>query len=210
MSQYLGRGATSRGRMTITPALTTIVSDVPYLKDANDKEAVIQGIVNLKNALKNVAGLTWTYPNSTVTPRDYVNNVRPSLLPSIPLSQTNIPQMVVSPSNRRSNHWMGTSKLGTDDGRIGGSAVVDLNAKVYGTDNLFVVDASIFPGVPTTNPSAYIVTAAEHASQKILALAAPAAVAKWGQCNGFGYTGSFFCAAGTTCQYQNDWYSQCL
>ncbi|KAK4155189.1 cellobiose dehydrogenase [Chaetomidium leptoderma] len=192
MSQYLGRGATSRGRMTITPSLSTVVSDVPYLKDANDKEAVIQGIVNLQKALSKVQGLTWNHPAAGISARDYVNN------------------MVVATSNRRANHWMGTAKIGTDDGRNGGSAVVDLNAKVYGTDNLFVVDASIFPGVPTTNPSAYIVTAAEHASQKILALAAPKAIAKWGQCGGRQWTGAFVCAAGSTCQVQNEWYSQCL
>ena len=121
--------------------------------------------------------------------------------------------MVVSPSNRRANHWVGTSKLGTDDGRAAsgqGTAVVDLNARVYGTDNLFVVDASIFPGVPTTNPSSYIVTAAEHASQKILALAAPKPVGKWGQCGGRQWSGSFVCEKGTTCQVQNEYYSQCL
>lgn len=55
-----------------------------------------------------------------------------------------------------------------------GTAVVDLNTKVYGTDNLFVVDASIFPGMMTTNPSALIVAVAEHASEKILALPAAA------------------------------------
>ncbi|KAJ4304012.1 hypothetical protein N0V88_001616 [Collariella sp. IMI 366227] len=75
ISQYLGRGATSRGRMTLTPALTTIVSDVPYLKDPNDKEAVIQGIINLQNALKGVTGLTWTYPNSSISARDYINSL---------------------------------------------------------------------------------------------------------------------------------------
>lgn len=192
MSQYLGRGATSRGRMTITPSLTTVVSDVPYLKDANDKEAVIQGIINLQNALKNVEGLTWNFPNASISAREYVD------------------AMVVSPSNRRANHWMGTAKIGPDDGRTGGSAVVDLNARVYGTDNLFVVDASIFPGVPTTNPSAYIVTAAEHASQRMLALPAPKPIGKWGQCGGRQWTGSFMCVAGTTCQAQNEWYSQCL
>jgi cellobiose dehydrogenase (acceptor) len=118
--------------------------------------------------------------------------------------------MLVSYTNRRANHWMGTSKLGTDDGRQGGTAVVDLNTKVYGTDNLFVVDASIFPGMPTTNPSALIVIAAEHASEKILALAPPSPVARYGQCNGQQWTGSFVCAAPYTCQYQNPYYSQCL
>jgi len=76
----------------------------------------------------------------------------------------------VSPSNRRSNHWMGTAKLGPDDGRKNGTSVVDTNTKVYGTDNLFVVDAAIFPGMTTGNPSAAIVIASEQAAAKILAL----------------------------------------
>ena len=89
MSQYLGRGAVSRGRMTITQGLNTVVSTLPYLRDKNDVAAVIQGIVNLQNALKGVSGLIWRFPNSTTSAADYVNN------------------MVVSYSNRRSNHWIG-------------------------------------------------------------------------------------------------------
>lgn len=76
---------------------------------------------------------------------------------------------------RRSNHWLGTNKIGEDDGRDGGEAVVDTNTQVYGTDNLFVVDGSIMPGMMTGNPSAMIVIMAEHAADKILALEAPAA-----------------------------------
>ncbi|KAK0710886.1 cellobiose dehydrogenase [Lasiosphaeris hirsuta] len=192
MSQYLGRGATSRGRMTITPSLSTVVSDAPYLKDANDEAAVIQGLVYVQNALKNVKNLVWQYPDSKTTAADYVNN------------------MVVSYSTCRSNHWVGMNKIGSDDGRLGGSAVVDLNTRVYGTDNLFVVDGSIFPGVSTTNPSSYIVTAAEHASQKILALAVPAVNKRYDQCGGLQWTGSFLCAAPYKCSFQNAYYSQCL
>lgn len=66
--------------------------------------------------------------------------------------------------------------MGLDDGRVAnGTAVVDLNAKVYGTDNIFVVDASIFPGMPTGNPSAMIVAASEYAAERILKLTAAAA-----------------------------------
>ncbi|KAK7998404.1 F-box domain-containing protein [Apiospora arundinis] len=173
LSQYLGRGATSRGRMTITPTLNTVVSTVPYLRDPEDVNAVIQGI---KNSVE-----------------DFVKN------------------MVVATSNRRANHWIGTSKMGTDDGRKNnGTAVVDLNTKVYGTDNLFVVDAGIFPGMVTTNPSAYIVVAAEKAAEKILALPAVKANARYGQCGGRDWTGSYACAQGSTCQFQNPYYSQCL
>ncbi|KAL3426760.1 glycosyl hydrolase family 10 [Phlyctema vagabunda] len=35
-------------------------------------------------------------------------------------------------------------------------------------------------------------------------------VEKWGQCGGSGFTGSTICACGSTCTFQNDWYSQCL
>lgn len=79
MSQYLGRGAKSRGRMTITKALTTVVSTLPYLQDKNDVQAVIQGIKNLQAALANVEGLTWTYPPSNITVEDFVNDVRYAL-----------------------------------------------------------------------------------------------------------------------------------
>ncbi|KAK0708434.1 cellobiose dehydrogenase [Lasiosphaeris hirsuta] len=153
LSQYLGRGVSSRGRMTITSNLDTAVSLHPYLHNEYDKEAVILGIKSLIASLNVIPNITWVLPPPNTTVESFVNN------------------MLVSPSNRRSNHWMGTAKLGYDDGRAGGSAVVDANTKVYGTDNLFVVDASIFPGMTTGNPSAAIVVAAELAAEKILALA---------------------------------------
>eukprot|EP00475_Leptophrys_vorax_P041258 TRINITY_DN77820_c0_g1_i1.p2 TRINITY_DN77820_c0_g1~~TRINITY_DN77820_c0_g1_i1.p2 ORF type:complete len:213 (+),score=32.27 TRINITY_DN77820_c0_g1_i1:44-682(+) len=33
---------------------------------------------------------------------------------------------------------------------------------------------------------------------------------EWGQCGGQGYAGDSCCPDGSTCQYQNDWYSQCV
>lgn len=76
MSQYLGRGSKSRGRMTITEGLTTVVSTLPWLHDQYDVEAVIQGIKNLQASLASVPNLTWTYPNSSTTVEDFVDNVR--------------------------------------------------------------------------------------------------------------------------------------
>ena len=183
ISQYLGRGATSRGRMAITKSLNTVVSQSPYLHDPNDLDAVIQGVKNMQNALKGVANLSWASPTSNLTAESYVNS------------------LVVSPSARRANHWMGTNKLGKDDGRTGGTAVVDLDTKVYGTDNLFVVDASIFPGMSTGNPSAMIVIASEHASERILALPFPKAGALGETCGGKAWSGSSLCASGLVCKY---------
>ena len=183
LSQYLGNGAKSRGRATIGSDMTMSPSTVPYLHDQNDVATVITGITNILNILKTVKGLTVLQPASGVSVTDFVNNYG------------------VATSSRTANHWVGTAKMGTDDGRgmvngAAGTAVVDTNTKVYGTDNLFVVDASIFGGIGSTNPSAFIVSAAEHASEKILALAAPATVAKYGQCFGNTYTGSSVCVSG--------------
>ncbi|KAJ9132135.1 Carbohydrate-binding module family 1 protein [Coniochaeta hoffmannii] len=191
MSQYLGRGSVSRGRMTITPALDTVVTTAPYLHDDFDKQAVIQGIKNLQAALSGIQNLTWILPRPNQTVEDFVNT------------------MDVSPATRRANHWMGTAKLGYDDGRTGGSAVVDANLKVYGTDNIFVVDASVFPGQPTGNPSAMIVILAEQASTRLLSLAYPRALNLGAQCGGAKYTGSSTCGTGLECRALDKTYSIC-
>ncbi len=118
--------------------------------------------------------------------------------------------MLVSYSNRRANHWMGTNKLGLDDGRVkNGTAVVDLDTKVYGTDNLFVMDAGIFPGMISTNPSAYFVVASEHTAERMLKLAAPVPAAKGAQCGGVAWTGSFQCAQGLSCKAKDPTTSTC-
>lgn len=154
LSLYLGRGEVSRGRITIQKGLNMIVSTLPY-GDPNDMAAVATAIDNMVATLKPVPGLVWNLPANGTSGADY--------LKTIELTYANI-------GSRRANHWMGTAKLGTDSALKGGTSVVDTDTKVYGTDNIFVADASIFPGQVTTNPSALIVTASEHASEKILAL----------------------------------------
>lgn len=155
LSLYLGRGEVSRGRTTIQKGLNMMVSTLPY-GDPNDLATVAIAIDNMVNALKTVPNITWNLPPPGVSGADY--------LKTIDLTYANV-------GARRANHWMGTAKMGTDSALVsGGTAVVDTNCKVYGTDNIFVMDASIFPGQVTTNPSALIVTASEHASDLILAL----------------------------------------
>jgi len=89
MSQYLGRGSTSRGRMTIRQGLDTFVSDAPYLKDPNDKLAVIAGIESIRKALSGYPNLEWKFPTSNQTTQDYVDGIQ------------------VSAAKRRANHWLG-------------------------------------------------------------------------------------------------------
>lgn len=177
--------------MTITPGLNTEVSRHPYLWDDGDVEAVVRGLETLQRSLANVPNLEWVHPAPGMTARQYVD------------------AYFISTSGRRANHWIGTNKLGNNDGRINnGDSVVDTNTRVYGTDNLFVVDASIFPGHVTTNPSSYIVVAAEHAASRILQLAPGRAAAQWEQCGGREWRGTFQCAAGLTCRALNPYYHQ--
>lgn len=76
LSQYLGRGSTSRGRITITSGLTMTVSDPPFLKTADDKAAVIEGIKHLQTALAKDSKITWLYPTTNQTIEDFVDAVR--------------------------------------------------------------------------------------------------------------------------------------
>lgn len=152
ISNYLGLGQIARGRTTINSDLNMIVATSPVLtQNAADRDAIIQGIESMRSALSNVSDLTFLSPTADVSAADYVDATEHAPV----------------------NHWLGSCKLGTDDGRVNdGTAVVDPDTKVYGMDNLFVVDGSIFPGLTTANPSAMIVIAAEQAAVRILALRA--------------------------------------
>jgi cellobiose dehydrogenase (acceptor) len=76
VTQYLGTGAVSRGRLTIRPNLNTVVSTSPYLHDDNDKAAVVTGIENLQKALTGYANITWITPKPGVSASQFVNSVR--------------------------------------------------------------------------------------------------------------------------------------
>lgn len=127
LSNYLGRGSTSRGAASINGALNMFVSKAPYLIDQKDTDAVVASLKSMIKALSKNPKITMQVPPAGTTVEDYV---------------ASLPK---TPAARRANHWIGTAKIGSDSGLNGGSSVVDLNTKVYGTDNIFVVDASIFP-----------------------------------------------------------------
>ncbi|KAI9929501.1 hypothetical protein ASPWEDRAFT_51938 [Aspergillus wentii DTO 134E9] len=140
---YLTHGLTSSGVLGLNEAGKTVFEQSPYLQTAGDRKAATSFINSLINDI--------TDPSTGFELETYTNTS--AILGS------------VSPGM----HYTSTAKMGTDDGRKNGSSVVDTNAKVYGVDNLYVVDGSIHPDLPTGNIQATIMVVAEAAAAKILA-----------------------------------------
>ncbi|KAF4777677.1 fungal cellulose binding domain-containing protein [Colletotrichum scovillei] len=149
----LGLGKTSRGRVTINPSLLMDVSVLPYFNDEgnHDFEAVVTTVSGVVKAISSIPGAVMIHPAPGQDVRDYVQKLAVDI-------------------GRTANHWVGTTRLGTDSALEGGKSVVDLNAQVYGTKNLHVVDAGILNGIFTANPQAGIVIAAEKVAEDIMRL----------------------------------------
>ncbi|KAK6000563.1 hypothetical protein QM012_003809 [Aureobasidium pullulans] len=147
MKLYLTHGITSSGAIGITSAGNTVYTVKPYQTTAEDKYAIASFIDNLLVQTRK--------PDSVLIYVGASTDTGASL----------------SKVYTGGSHWVSTTKMGTDDGRINnGTSVVDLDTKVYGTDNLFVVDASMHPDLPTGNLQATVQIAAEAAAVRILAL----------------------------------------
>ncbi|KAH7102802.1 cellobiose dehydrogenase, partial [Auriculariales sp. MPI-PUGE-AT-0066] len=147
MTVYLSYGITSRGRIGIDASMKGYAITRPWFTDPVDKVAMIQGLTSIINAAKQVSNLTLVTPDlSSTTLQTYVDNY--------------------TPDSMCSNHWIASCRIGTSSS----TSVVDTNTKVWNTNNLFIIDASIFPGMPMANPHAAIMVSAEMAVKKVLAL----------------------------------------
>jgi cellobiose dehydrogenase (acceptor) len=146
MKVYLTHGAQSVGELGITAEGATEFITNPHMTSAEDKEAITMMMDRL---IEMASG-----SNSTL-----------SII--APTGVTNVTAADLIKEFKTGSHYVGTAKIGTK-GDAG--VVVDADTKVYGTDNLFVVDASIHPDLPTGNTQAIIMVAAEAAAARILAL----------------------------------------
>uniref|UniRef100_L2GD97 Cellobiose dehydrogenase n=1 Tax=Colletotrichum fructicola (strain Nara gc5) TaxID=1213859 RepID=L2GD97_COLFN len=143
---FLTHGTSTLGELGISASGNTVLNTKPWLIDTEDRKAM-SDFVQYWLDLTSGSNSTLSYVTPGATPED-----------------------IISTKMISGDHWVGSAKMGTDDGRSGnGTAVVDLDTKVYGTDNLFVVDASIHPDLPTGNTQAIIKITAEHAAEKIAA-----------------------------------------
>ncbi|KAK7056498.1 substrate-specific activator of APC-dependent proteolysis [Paramarasmius palmivorus] len=146
ITAYLSTGITSRGKIGIDAAIRPRALTLPWLTDPVDKEVLIQGVKDIVSNIKSVPGMTLITPDNTTSIESYINNY--------------------DINGMNSNHWVGSCSIGTDSK----TAVVDQNTKVFGTDNLFVIDASIVRTLPMGNPHGTIMAAAEQGVAKVLAL----------------------------------------
>lgn len=146
MKIYITHGSQSVGALGITADGATEFITNPHLTSEEDTEAItmmMDRLIKMTSA-----------SNSTLTI-------------SAPTGITNVTAADLIKDYKTGSHYVGTAKIGTK-GDAG--VVVDTDTKVYGTDNLFVVDASIHPDLPTGNTQAIVMVAAEVAVERILAL----------------------------------------
>lgn len=144
---FLTHGTSTHGELGISTSGNTVLNTKPWLIDEQDHSAM--------------AGFVQWWLDITSGSNSTLSYVKPGAKPDD----------IITDNLISGDHWVGSAKMGTDDGRQkDGTSVVDLDTKVYGTDNLFVVDASIHPDLPTGNTQAIIMIVAEHAAEKIAAV----------------------------------------
>lgn len=103
-SQFLTRGSTSSGTLTIDSNLKMNISVSPYAVTAEDRSAIVKGMETFLNAIRNNPEITITQPADNVTVQDYVNNVSlpGAVLPSPSLPRSYPDQSI--PGTRSINH----------------------------------------------------------------------------------------------------------
>ncbi|KAL9005237.1 MAG: hypothetical protein Q9188_001959 [Gyalolechia gomerana] len=149
----------SRGNITINSTKMTDrpIINLNFLTHPADQELAVQGFKRAREIWKVLqdGGLTIGtdeyFPGPNITSdKDIVDSIQRSL-------------MTV-------HHASGTCKMGKPDDNM---AVVDSKARVHGTQNLRVVDASAFPFLPPGHPQSTIYALAEKIAEDILRTAAP-------------------------------------
>ncbi|KAF9876525.1 GMC oxidoreductase [Colletotrichum karsti] len=140
---YLTHGTTSVGTVGITADGATNMTTKPLLHTEGDVEALTKMVDTLLQYARQ--------PNSILT---------------VPENATAEALVAAAGSG---SHYLGTTQMGAENN---GKSVVDPDTKVWGTENLFVVDGSMHPEVPTGNTQAPIMVAAAYAAKRILGLRA--------------------------------------
>lgn len=152
---YVTHGLTSSTDLVLDSATgeNTVFTGTPYLQTEGDTEAY-EGFLDRLIAMA-------AKPNSTLLLQLSDGSAAPGGITGAELLAD------LNSTLTSGSHFVRSARMGTSNDS---TAVVDTNTKVYGTDNLFVVDASMHPDLPTGNTQAIVMVAAERAVERILAL----------------------------------------
>jgi len=150
----------SRGNVTISSA---DMSDPPilnpnWLVDPTDQEIAVQSFRRSREIWNQLASF-----NITVGTTEY--------LPGLNVTSYDDILAFIQASMMTIYHAAATCKMGTTNDSL---AVLDSQARVYGTQNLRVVDASSFPFLPPGHPQSTIYALAEKIAADIMGASVPA------------------------------------
>ncbi|KAJ4415376.1 hypothetical protein N0V82_007371 [Gnomoniopsis sp. IMI 355080] len=138
---YLTHGLTSHGVLEVTDAGATTFSTSCYLQTSADIAAITEWMNKL---------IAMTQADDS--PFEALTKTAAELISTDNISE--------------GDHYVGSARMGESND---GTSVVDASTlKVWGTDNIYVVDGSIHPDLPTGNSQAIIMVAAEKATSIIL------------------------------------------
>ncbi|KAL2888308.1 Cellobiose dehydrogenase [Ceratocystis lukuohia] len=140
MKIYLTHGLTSSGSLVMETDGSTKFGVQPYLTTDGDKEAI-------KSFMQRLIDFT-KQGNSTLS------------MPSNATAESLIASYTTG------SHYVASAAMGASND---GKSVVGTDTKVWGTDNLFVADASMHPDLPVGNTQAIVMVVAEQAAKAILA-----------------------------------------
>lgn len=138
---YLTHGTTSHGVLEVTSAGATTFSTSCYLQTDSDVSAITTWMNKLIAMTK-----------TSDSPFEAITSTAAELIALDNISE--------------GDHYIGSARMGESND---GTSVVDASTlKVWGTDNIYVVDGSIHPDLPTGNSQAIIMVVAERAASVIL------------------------------------------
>jgi choline dehydrogenase-like flavoprotein len=145
----------SRGRVWITsddPAAAPSI-DYRYFTDVDgaDEATLIAGIRLARRIADQAPMSQW---------------IGPEVFPGSELTSDEDLSAALRATHQTVYHVSGTCRMGAVDDPM---AVCDPELRVHGVDSLRIVDASIFPTIPSVNPVGTIMTVAERASDLIRA-----------------------------------------
>ncbi|PSR90311.1 hypothetical protein BD289DRAFT_460224 [Coniella lustricola] len=136
---YLTHGATSSGTMGISANGDVDYVQKPYLRDAGDQEGATLFVEEMLEGMSSYNGWELTEGYTNVS--------------------------YILSTYTQGDHYVGTANVGTDPST---SVVSADEVKVWGMDNLHIVDSSIHADLPTGNTQAITMVVAEKAVEKII------------------------------------------